>query len=394
MNRRAKKMIRHLLTLSFLLSIFFGQYAKADMYTDDSCTEGMPILNRIVANITTLGLFNAYSANFKISGSTGENDNCNADVYPAKGGGDPILHNSKTCQPGDSEEQCSSDPAKACSNKGGMKMGYMYIDWDLSEKWDWNWVDAEGWGPKFYLLPIGTLKAMKNGDKICAYFDTSLGYQPIGCKYIPDCDLFTLKPSCYVAQSCSDNAYNESKSFIPISGAIIQCIKESIDRLFIDVEACGDSTDYKVNYFPDFQVTMRKAVRAALMLYLILFGMKIALGRDMPSKGEFFKMGARYILVLYFSVGISIGYGENNQPIYDDGVTTYMLPLFANGSSSLANMVYSAGGAEGLCVYDESLYSSEYTYLSMWDSIDCRILYYLGFNLSSLLPMIDNRPLA
>lgn len=385
-------MIRFFFTFSLIITILLNQSARADWIENDSCTGGMPLLNTIVANITTLGLFTAYSGSFKISGAEGENDNCDADVYPGLTSGNVVRHNSRTCKSGESAEECDPDPDKACSNKGGMRMGYMYIDWDLSEKWDWNWVNADGWGPKFYVLPIGTLKAMKNGDKICAYFDTTIGYQPIGCKYIPDCDKFSLDIPCYVAQACTDNGYSESRSFFPLSSIIIQCISESVDRLFVDTEACGEDGSYTVNYFPVFQDTMRNIVRIALTLYLVLFGIKISLGRDMPSKGEFFTLGARYVLVLYFSVGISMGTidPDTGEGVYDDGVTTYMLPFFKDGSSDLAGMVYSAGGAEGLCVYDEADYNPGYGYMSMWDSIDCRLLYYLGFNLSSLIPMIDN----
>ncbi len=376
-----------ILILSLVLSMLSNQYARADWQSDDSCTGGITILNKIVANITTLGLFTLYSSSFKIDGAPGYSDykdnptnKCNPDYYP-NSGDDPVVHNPKNCAEGDTT--CNTDPAVACNYKGGMRMCYQYVDWDFSVKWDCNWVTTNGWGPKFYLLPIGTLKAMKNGDKICAYFDTALGYQAIGCKYIPDCSRFGLSDSCFVAQSCSNNANQQSRSFLPIAGSIIQCVKESIARLFFDTSACG-SGSYTTSYFPVFQDRMRKAIRAALTLYLVLFGLKIVLGHDMPSKGEFFKMGAKYILVVYFSVGISTGYGVNNQPVYDDGVTTYMLPFFNNGSASLANMVYSSGGSDGLCYYDPKDYAAEYTYLSMWDSIDCRLMYYMGLNLSQV----------
>ena len=400
-----------MLIFLLVLSIFSNQYAQADSTPswekDDSCTEGMTILNKIVANITTLGLFTLYSNNFKMEGAPAPSlpdgavagdspykyyptNKCNPNYYP-NSGNNPIVHNPKNCAEGDAT--CKSTDLNGqdirCNYKGGMQMCYEYVDGDLSLKWDCNWVNADGWGPKFYLLPIGTLKAMKNGDKICAYFDTALGYQAIGCKYIPDCSRFGLSDSCFVAQSCSNNASQQSRSFLPIAGSIVQCVKESIARLFFDTSACGDGS-YTTSYFPVFQDRMRKAIRAALTLYLILFGLKIALGHDMPSKGEFFKMGAKYILVVYFSVGISTGYGVHNQPIYDDGVTTYMLPFFNNGSASLANMVYSSGGANGLCYYDPKDYASEYSYLSMWDSIDCRLMYYMGTNQSQTAGFIDS----
>ena len=384
-----------ILILSLLLYVFSSSYAKAvtevNIFTDDSCTNGTTALSRVVANITTLGLFTAYSANFYMDGADGRSDysgnstsNCNANVYPnnfSSGSNQSILHNSKSCAEGDTN--CTSNSSStACNPKGGVKICYKYIE-GLTEKWDCNWANSDGWGPKIYRIPAANIRVMQNIDRLCAYFNTPLGYQAIGCKSMPDCTTFGVSDNCFVAESCTDNGYKGSHAILPMSAAVIQCVKESIARIFIDNSACGN-TNQTVSYFPVFQNMMRKAVRAALTLYLILFGIRMALGNDMTSKTEFFKMGAKYILVLYFSVGISSSYGVNNQPIYDDGITTYMIPFFTNGSSSLANIIYASGGAAGLCAYDMDSYEGQYAYLSMWDSVDCRILYYFGFDLSQV----------
>lgn len=371
------------LSLLIMLSLFFAQYATAntDIFADDSCTDGVNITERIKSDLTTLGLFTAYSANFYMAGADGSGDynsnpssECNRDFYPddfSSGDNAGSLHDDDTC-----------------NSKGGMKMCYKYIDGGV-HKWDCNWVNADGWGPKHYDFPAATLRAMTNNNKICAYFNTPLGYQIIGCKDLPDCTVYGKNESCFVAESCGSSAFRESRSLLPFSGSVIQCVKESIARLFVDTTACGDD-NYMVSYFPSFQNSMRKAVRAALVLYLIIFGIKMALGNDMPSKSEFFNMGAKYILVLYFSVGVSMEYGVDNQPIYDDGITTYMLPFFTNATTSLSNMVYSAGGSRGLCAYDPDDYKNGYSYLSMWDSLDCRLIYYYGADMQAVAAFIDS----
>ncbi|MEK6733582.1 MAG: type IV secretion system protein [Pseudomonadota bacterium] len=128
----------------------------------------------------------------------------------------------------------------------------------------------------------------------------------------------------------------------------------------------------------------------------------MTLGGEMPDKGEFFKFGAKYILVLYFSVGIYTSTASNGAPVYTDGVRSIMLPLFEGGSIALANIVYSAGGSTGLCQYDPASYPAvtngtkgfytSYGYLSLWDSLDCRILYYLGFaQLSALKKTVEKQ---
>lgn len=376
MRHVVKKMIKKkfkIIILALFIQIFTSQNAVAG--SAGSCVGGINIFNTLVADVTTLGLFSVYAANFYMEGADGNGDGCNANYYGGK------MHNPKGCAPGDNN--CSSD----CDSKGGATICYKALVWTgitqsnpdgFSYKYDCYEV-KDGWS-KTYTFPPATIRAKKVGDKLCAQFWTILGYQSLGCKYLPDCSQFALDSSCYVAQSCSNAAYQKSRSLVPISGSIIQCIKESIERLFVDYTGCGSSTNYKQNYFPVFQETMRNVVRAALILYVIFFGIKISLGGEMPSKGEFFSFGAKFLLVLYFSVGISTNYSDSGKAQYDDGVTTLMLPFFQDGSTTLTNIVYSAGGAQGLCVYDTKDYDEEYQYLALWDSIDCRLLYYLGID--------------
>jgi type IV secretion system protein VirB6 len=388
--------IKSILCLLLLLSNLFisqNSYAYGDADSmDDSCTEGTGILNRIVADITTLGLFSAYSAGFYMVGAPDESEDgfagdangCDANYYPMGGEGDPVFHNDHYCEEGD--ESCENDLA-ACEPEGGVKICYEQTIWNTSDclsgclRDDCNWA-RDGWS-KFYWAPPGDVRVIQNGDKICAQFWTTIGYQSIGCKYIPDCDQFSLEEDCFVALSCTDYSAQESKSMLPMTGVIIQCVTETVNRLFIDTEACGDGS-YTVTSFPGFQQAMRNAVRSCLMLYIILFGLKTVLGHDAPSKSEFFTMGAKFVLVMYFSTGININMNTYQDEKYADGITTYMKPLFINGSSELANMVYSAAGSEGLCAYDTTDYADGYSYLALWDSIDCRLIYYLGVNLATL----------
>jgi type IV secretion system protein VirB6 len=375
MNKKIRTLV-----LALLLQVFTAQQAVAGagVTPDDSCVGGINLFNALVANVTTLSLFAVYSANFYIEGAPG-GEGCDANYYNG------TTHNHKGCAPGDNG--CSS----TCDSKGGMTICYKALTYPgitasnpdgFSYGYDCNEVTS-GW-KKTYLYPPGEIRAKKVGDKLCAQFWTIMGYQSIGCKYLPDCSVFKLDESCYVAKSCANAAFQQSRSFMPISGSIIQCIKESIERLFIDYSGCGSATNYKQNYFPVFQDTMRNVVRAALMLYVIFFGIKVALGGEMPDKGTFFTFGAKFLLVLYFSVGISTGFSDSGKAEYDDGVTTLMLPFFQDGATTLAGIVYSAGGAQGLCAYNTSDYPTEYQYLALWDSLDCRLLYYLGVDTESI----------
>jgi type IV secretion system protein VirB6 len=358
------------LILALLLQIFTAENAMAGsgVTPDDSCIGGINLFNALVANVTTLGLFSVYSANFNMKGAPGGSQ-CDSNYY----GG--VTHNSKGCAPG--ATGCSSN----CDPNGGMTICYKTLTYTgitasnpTGLTYDYSCQEVQDGWTKTYVFPPATIRAKKIGDQLCAQFWTILGFQSMGCKYLPDCSQFALSPSCYVAQSCSNSSYQMSRSLVLIAGSIIQCVKESILRLFNDYTGCGTSTNYQQNYFPVFQDTMRDVVRAMLLLYVIFFGIKIMLGGEMPSKGEFFNFGTKFLLVLYFSVGFSTGYDTNGQASYNDGVTTFMLPFFQDGSTTLANIVYSAGGSQGLCLYNTQDYAAGYEYLALWDSIDCRLL--------------------
>lgn len=399
--------LKRILLYICLLS-FFGNYANAST-SDDSCTFGQSILARMLSTVTTFGLFAAYSENFYMDGAPSDTTKCSADYYPLNCSGNScsgngVVHNSKGCTKcttsAGASAQCSgqcniSDPtgcangatcSSNCDPKGGVKICYKYVSGidvnGLTYTWDCNWA-RNGW-QKLYLLPPASLKVTQIGDKLCAQFWTVMGFQSIGCKYLPDCTQFSTSTNCYVSQACGDDAFKNSRSLFPITAAIMQCIKDSISYLFINQQECGSTTNYVTSYFPQFQNAMRKAIKAAFTLYFIIFGIRMCMGGEMPSKGEFFTFGARYILVMYFSVGIFTKYDGYGNPVYDDGITTYVLPLFQDGATDLANMVYSSGGVRGLCDYTNVEYPSGYQYLSMWDSLDCRILYYLGIDLSRL----------
>ena len=393
-----------------LLSLFFNQNVNAygdDASLDDTCTEGTGILNRIVSDLTTLGLFSAYSASFHMDGANGygDDDGCNADRYPnpsMQGGGersDGVLHSITDCGCGSTTCSCPQSDGTSlpnCDPKGGVFICYEqdYVNYDGDGE-DSSCTDIAGctnvsvcewaqddYGPIWDWSPPGTIRVAQFGDKLCAQFDTSIGYQSIGCKYLPQCNNFYLDEDCFVAKSCSDASEQKSRSILPITGVIIQCVSESVDNLFVDNEACTADESYTITSFSQFQGNMRNAVRSCLMLYLILWGLKTVLGADIPDKKEFFLFGAKFVLVMYFSTGININMNNNQAAEYSDGITTYMRPLFVNGSADLANIVYSAGGSKGLCVYSEADYEPGYGYLSLWDSIDCRILYYLGIDMS------------
>jgi type IV secretory pathway VirB6-like protein len=60
-------------------------------------------------------------------------------------------------------------------------------------------------------------------------------------------------------------------------------------------------------------------------------------------------------------------------------MTDIVLPLLLSAFDSFPNMIYQAAGSNGtFCYFDPTSYNQGYSYYAMWDSLDCRIGYYMG----------------
>jgi type IV secretion system protein VirB6 len=348
------KNIAKILIITIVLGFANPSYS-ADFADDDSCIPGITMIARLIANLGSFGLFSAYSASFYMVGDGAED------------GG-------RCATPSEDVNYCFTTVA-------GIDANGISID----EKHCKTLKDGDRLDSYATFLPPALIRAKNKGDKVCIQFMTAIGWSTIGCKYRPDPARSDLGVGCFAGQSCAKNGVRNSRSFFPVMGTVVQCVKESLDRVFIDQSACAEFADGKVNMFPEFQMSMRDIVRGALVLYVIFFGMKIALGSEMPRKGEVFMFLMKFILVLYFSVGISSGIDGDGKAQYTDGVTTFLKPSVETISASLAKMVFSAGGASGLCVYKETDYKKGFEYLALWDSIDCRVAYYLGIDPNKLL---------
>jgi hypothetical protein len=214
--------IRILLTTIFI-SLLSSAPAIADMYDDDSCTKGQNIVARLLNTLTSFGLFAAYSASFNMDGAPNDTTKCDANYYPSNCGdtscsGSGVTHDPKGCttcpifnsaKSSSCKGSCNiNDPtgcvngqtcSSTCDSKGGVNVCFKYVSGidvqgNLTYTTDCNWA-RKGW-KKLYLLPPASLKVDQMGDKLCAQFWTVMGYQSIGCKYLPtlsrisDCNSF------------------------------------------------------------------------------------------------------------------------------------------------------------------------------------------------------------
>jgi type IV secretion system protein VirB6 len=245
-------------------------------------------------------------------------------------------------------------------------------------------------------------------DKVCVSVPSILGSNiPVGCVYVqepypnsiyreffgrlkvvqdndPNSDLdFTPDlTKCAGMGSCYQDAKNNSKTLLTISSPLIECIKRMLVKLLISDKVCRfnkngvaidqDSALYK------FQSGMRKAVMAFLTIYIIIFGFRIILQGNSLKPADFIMTGLKFLLVVYFSIGINDASSSSGKQVFS-GMIDWAFPIMFNAADALAGWVISSDPS-GLCDFSKAIYEDGYSYIRLWDSLDCRVSNYLGLN--------------
>ena len=261
-------------------------------------------------------------------------------------------------------------------------------------------------------LPYLPYKIIRDNDRICAATWTMFGTLiPVGCKYmkepyptglykqffetgitVPDNlsgnvskpkipkDVEQFFNCAKGIGGCAQNATVHSQTMLPISSVIIECIRATLLSTLISDTTCGISNgqiQYGGSLFHTFQGNMQRAVMAFLTLYVMFTGFKLILGQgEVPPAGELIMYAVKLILVIYFSVGINI----NGQGRFD-GMVQWVFPLLLEAANQMAGWIANATPS-GLCVFP--LRGIEYgdgmSRLALWDTLDCKVMHYLGFD--------------
>jgi type IV secretion system protein VirB6 len=233
------------------------------------------------------------------------------------------------------------------------------------------------------LLQVSTI-----GGKNCLTMPTSRGRLSLVCKNRITgliADMNSTTSVCGASSICA-NANSKSKTPLNFSGTAIGCVKETLDQVFYRRGSCnadGEEISY-LNSFLGFQEALKTAIRAALILYVIIFGFKIVMSNEYLELNNVVLFIFKFILVAYFAVGLGPVYFQDGYLTTHNGMLEYGLPFFSSAISSFAQMVFNAAGATGLCNFNPSEYDNGYSYLAIWDAIDCRISYYMGFNTTTI----------
>lgn len=227
-----------------------------------------------------------------------------------------------------------------------------------------------------------------NQNKLCLTMNTSNGNNtPILCKDIPPTGPAPTPPpptpQCTLVDgSCNSGSSLHSKSLFNFSGAAYECLGKTLNKLFYGDHLCmnGENSITFLNPFSSFQKALRKSISAALVMYVIFYGIRLVLGQEDGSKNSVAGFILKILFVVYFTVGFKVGDGSSESD-RQNGISTYLLPILLQVTQGFSNIILSAGGGNGtLCTFDSTKYDEGYQYYALWDAIDCRIAYYLGMN--------------
>ncbi len=250
------------------------------------------------------------------------------------------------------------------------------------------------------------LKGSTDGDRICTTMLMPTGYTTVACKFRVPPVINYPQPKCSLAgTSCTsskDSGPRHSLWIMPLTSTLMECVHDVIDLFF--APQANTSLTCPTNHLFLFQSNLRKIVKILLVLYVIIYGLNLAIGGGNIKKGEIFSFIFKFALVTYFSVGTfdttPLGSGDFNQQqagsINKNGLEVIKEVAFA-GMNNFSLMVMNAAGASKNpdnnnsgalrkpCIFDSSNpkyidtdTNKNYGYLALWDAIDCHLTFYLG----------------
>ena len=229
-----------------------------------------------------------------------------------------------------------------------------------------------------------TVEMLENS--ICLTMPTSRGKTPLICKSAAN-PAPVIDPDEKVCRNIGDSCYDgnsKSQSLFNFSGKAIHCVKETLGKVFFEPTSCGKNevNNDALNPFSMFQESLKASIRAAFIIYVILYGFKVVMSNEYLQLEKISMFVIKLILVAYFSVGLGpVYFNSDGKKTTENGMLTHGLPFLIEAPSYFTQIVFDAGGSKGLCEFDLSKYEKGYEFYAVWDSIDCRIGHYLGMDI-------------
>lgn len=185
-----------------------------------------------------------------------------------------------------------------------------------------------------------------------------------------------------IAEVCLDYTKRHSKSAIPISSVVVECVETTMTNIFAltgsgetlnqpgeqPLFLLNDPNNYQKTFFSVVQERLRGFVLAALVLYVTIFGLNVVIGQKIPSKGDFIMAVLKFALVLYFTLGTGI---VDFVPRLIDMSKTLSIVLMEASQNMPIDYKY--------CDFEGEVYEPGFETMRLWDVVDCKITKYLGF---------------
>ena len=255
-------------------------------------------------------------------------------------------------------------------------------------------------------------KITTNQDTVCVSTMSFTGWMPVGCKYMfepipqsiyqniiygsqsdpsatnsigPNEQKSIALMQCSNAVGCFEAVKSNSFALSKITSIIISCVNTMLVKMLVNESACMltdvenvmATSSLKVDsVIYQFQDNMRGFITGFLVLYVAFFGLSLILGKNF-SHQEIKIALIKIILVTYFTLGV----GGLVNGVRVDGMTSLIFPLLLTVPNEIASWIGNAVSS-GLCDFTNVTYAQGYEYLQLWDSMDCKLGHYIGFDMT------------
>jgi type IV secretion system protein VirB6 len=213
-------------------------------------------------------------------------------------------------------------------------------------------------------LGIVRLRGIEQGDRICAQMRFTTGFTTLACKPRITPEIIVPDNACFMNNILKGGL--KSKWVFPITSQLVQIVTEVFNSMFKGMIGCQ-------NGLTAFQDNMKSLVSVLLILYVIFFGFRMVMGEKLGKK-DLFMFILKFGLVVYFSVG-----DFNSATTIDTNGLFWLRESLTTATSSFSNMVVAAANPK-ICDFSQVSYDEGYGYLKMWDALDCKLSFYLGFS--------------
>lgn len=196
---------------------------------------------------------------------------------------------------------------------------------------------------------------------------------------------------CAVSHMCTVAPRGLFQAPIPVTAYLMGCIQDSINNLLYGCDAVSISknlsskNEKSTGLLYVIQKRMRPIIMLAIVLAVILFGMKLVLMDSNIKTSEIMTFMIKIALVLYLTNSSTQENGMETYGKYMEKISTALQGMVMN------NRIGRQIGTDNVfCDYSDATYKlnvpvaggetieRDFSYLKVWDLVDCRLAYYFS----------------